>query len=126
MNAMRRQPEDLQSVRTRLLRLRRLLTGAVQDDWHGMVAATDGGDNSGDFERSATALREEELDLHLARLGSKASDLAAVDTALAALENGSYGLCRDCGEEIGQQRLALNPAAQCCLPCAQAREKSRD
>jgi RNA polymerase-binding transcription factor DksA len=37
--------------------------------------------------------------------------------ALAALADGTYGTCRDCGTEIPADRLAAQPDAVRCLPC---------
>jgi DnaK suppressor protein len=46
--------------------------------------------------------------------------LAAVDRALARMENGGYGLCLRCGRPIGVERLAARPEAEHCIDCARA------
>lgn len=33
------------------------------------------------------------------------------------LTEGSYGVCNECGEEIGAKRLLANPAATTCVSC---------
>ncbi len=38
--------------------------------------------------------------------------------ALARLDEGEFGYCEDCGEEIAEGRLSLDPAAQRCISCA--------
>ncbi|WP_261396952.1 TraR/DksA family transcriptional regulator [Leisingera aquaemixtae] len=38
--------------------------------------------------------------------------------ALARIEEGEYGYCEDCGEDISLKRLALDPAALKCISCA--------
>ncbi len=38
--------------------------------------------------------------------------------ALARLDEGEYGYCLDCGEEISHARLELDPAAPRCIGCA--------
>lgn len=38
--------------------------------------------------------------------------------ALARLDEGEYGYCLDCGEEISHERLELDPAAPRCIGCA--------
>ncbi|WP_245626845.1 TraR/DksA family transcriptional regulator [Aestuariivita boseongensis] len=38
--------------------------------------------------------------------------------ALAAMEDGEYGYCEDCGEDIPLPRLRLDPAATRCVSCA--------
>ena len=42
-------------------------------------------------------------------------DLAAVDRALERLSEGTYGTCEACGSPIGDDRLAVVPAARFCL-----------
>jgi RNA polymerase-binding transcription factor DksA len=41
-------------------------------------------------------------------------DLDNVESALAKLEEGTYGLCEDCGEPLGQERLSSSPAERFC------------
>ena len=38
--------------------------------------------------------------------------------ALARIENGTYGVCIKCGEEISAGRLQALPAAGLCIDCA--------
>ena len=38
--------------------------------------------------------------------------------ALARLEEGEFGYCEDCGDEIAEARLRLDPAATRCVDCA--------
>lgn len=41
--------------------------------------------------------------------------LLEVDTALARIEAGTYGICRICGMAIEDARLEANPAAPTCI-----------
>ena len=41
--------------------------------------------------------------------------LVQIDAALARLDDGEYGYCVTCGEEINADRLALDPAITLCL-----------
>jgi RNA polymerase-binding transcription factor DksA len=43
--------------------------------------------------------------------------LNLVNDALARFENGTYGLCLDCGQEIDAARLEAIPYAPLCLSC---------
>ena len=52
----------------------------------------------------------------------RASELAAIRAALARIEDGEYGLCVECEEEIEEKRLERTPAASLCLSCAGSRE----
>ncbi len=38
--------------------------------------------------------------------------------ALARMDEGEFGYCEDCGEDIAEGRLALDPAATRCISCA--------
>ncbi len=44
--------------------------------------------------------------------------LAEVEAALARLDNGTYGRCARCGQQISPARLEAMPAAQLCITCA--------
>ncbi len=49
--------------------------------------------------------------------------LKAVDDALVRLEEGSYGICTECGEPIAEARLDALPAARMCIDCASVMER---
>ncbi len=49
--------------------------------------------------------------------------LTLVDDALARFENGTYGLCLDCGQEIDAARLKAIPYTPLCLSCQSKRER---
>lgn len=44
--------------------------------------------------------------------------LAEVERALARLEDGTYGRCERCGQQIAPARLEAKPAARRCIACA--------
>ncbi|MDO8240594.1 MAG: TraR/DksA C4-type zinc finger protein [Candidatus Moranbacteria bacterium] len=43
--------------------------------------------------------------------------LHEVTSALAKMENGTYGICDNCKQEIAIERLQANPSAQTCIKC---------
>jgi DnaK suppressor protein len=45
-----------------------------------------------------------------------------IDEALARLEEGTYGLCSDCGIEITEKRLLAVPFARRCVACQEKEE----
>ena len=49
--------------------------------------------------------------------------LKEVESALARFEDGTYGLCRDCGCPIDLARLEALPYAQLCLECQSKQER---
>lgn len=44
--------------------------------------------------------------------------VAELEAAARRMEEGSYGYCRSCGNNIGSERLAALPTAQLCIRCA--------
>ena len=52
----------------------------------------------------------------------KAETLNKINEALARLEDGRYGLCFECGDEIAEARLRALPFAVRCKDCEEARE----
>lgn len=61
-------------------------------------------------------------DIEFALIQMKAETLNKIDEALARLEDGTYGYCFECGEEIVEQRLRALPFAVRCKSCEEARE----
>ncbi len=61
-------------------------------------------------------------DIEFALIQMKAETLKKVDEALIRLEEGAYGNCFECGDEIAQQRLRALPFAVRCRDCEEARE----
>ncbi len=51
--------------------------------------------------------------------------LRQVKTALAAVREGEYGYCRQCGESIGYPRLKARPETTFCLRCQSEAEQGR-
>lgn len=49
--------------------------------------------------------------------------LTRMDEALRRLEEGTYGVCEECGEEIEEKRLEVAPYAPCCITCQAKREE---
>ena len=61
-------------------------------------------------------------DIEFALIQMKAETLNKINEALARLEEGTYGNCFECGEEIAQPRLRALPFAVRCKDCEEARE----
>jgi DnaK suppressor protein len=61
-------------------------------------------------------------DIEFALIQMKAETLTKINEALARLEEGHYGNCFECGDEIAQARLRALPFAVRCKDCEEARE----
>jgi DnaK suppressor protein len=89
------------------------------------LGATETGELTGDVEfgdgfadaAAATAERSEVLGIvdNLTKL------LADVDQALTRVEDGTYGLCKACGKEIGEARMEFRPTSRYCVECKSRR-----
>ncbi|HKU13894.1 MAG TPA: TraR/DksA family transcriptional regulator [Steroidobacteraceae bacterium] len=64
------------------------------------------------------------VDLNLAEIDRDADELRRIDTALARLSEGSYGLCEDCGQPIPTARLQAEPTALRCVQCQEKYERT--
>lgn len=45
-------------------------------------------------------------------------ELQLIDAALKRMENGDYGYCQSCDEDIAAKRLQIDPTASVCIDCA--------
>jgi DnaK suppressor protein len=51
--------------------------------------------------------------------------LQEVDESLDRIENGTYGICEECGGPIRLTRLEVRPVAKYCVPCLTKLEKGK-
>lgn len=65
-------------------------------------------------------------DIEFALIQMKAETLTKINEALARLEEGHYGNCFECGEEIAEVRLRALPFAVRCKDCEEAREQAAE
>ena len=61
-------------------------------------------------------------DLQLSIADIRRKQLTSLDEAMGKLEQGTYGVCERCGEEIGEKRLEVMPFATRCIPCQEEAE----
>lgn len=62
-------------------------------------------------------------DVSLRRLSTHRDNLLRIDEALRKFDEGTYGICEDCGEEISGERLKILPFAIYCTDCQERREQ---
>ena len=59
------------------------------------------------------------------RLGNRESlYFRKVEEALLRIKEGTYGLCLDCGNNIGVKRLEARPTAELCIDCKETAERA--
>jgi RNA polymerase-binding protein DksA len=61
-------------------------------------------------------------DLDAAIIDRQVKELRDIDAAQARMRSGSYGVCIDCGQDIGFERLRAYPTAKRCIQCQTKRE----
>jgi DnaK suppressor protein len=93
--------ERLQSLRERLDEMNETLREPEDDD----------------FEEQAADLDDDDVLESLSRAGRTEANLIAA--ALKKIDEGAYGKCADCGQDIAPGRLRALPEAERCLSCAQ-------
>ena len=79
------------------------------------------------IEKAADAIDEVQLagerELAIRNLDRESGLLRKVKAALARMEDGSYGTCMHCEEEIGSKRLHAVPWAPFCIRCQEAADR---
>jgi DnaK suppressor protein len=73
-----------------------------------------------DAVESSEADIQEEIEFALIQM--KSETLNKINDALSRLDQGNYGNCFECGEEIAEKRLRALPFAVRCKDCEEARE----
>lgn len=53
----------------------------------------------------------------------RATELLRIERALQRLDEGEYGICVECGEDISTNRLAADPVVHLCIGCARLGER---
>jgi DnaK suppressor protein len=79
------------------------------------------------IEKAADALDEVQLagerELAIRNLDRESHLLRSIRVALARIEEGSYGTCLHCEEEISPKRLAAVPWTSFCIKCQEAADR---
>jgi DnaK suppressor protein len=96
----------------------------LEDDLHGkMREARSASRNEGEVLDTGESSEVEMQDaIDFALIEMKAETLAKIDTALGRLDEGTYGVCFDCGQDISQARLRALPFALRCRDCEEVCE----
>lgn len=71
---------------------------------------------------TATATLDREIESTLEENSGRM--LAAIDAALRRIDDGAFGRCANCGQEIGEQRLEAYPWAALCIDCQRHAERT--
>ncbi|MFW1678241.1 TraR/DksA family transcriptional regulator [Pontibacter sp. JAM-7] len=102
--------KQLNSFKTELLELRQQLISELQVETQGRLMAGAGSSRIADEDASEF-------------VASVQTELAACQAALSRLEQGCFGHCVRCGEEIELSLLVASPSISCCLRCQAVNSK---
>ena len=118
----------LADLKTALLEERERVTHALEylheenpgslEDETGDLVSSSVDNHLGDM---ATATFDRELDYTLE--GNAEQVLRAIDSALARMEDGTYGRCQNCGKPISPERLEAIPWTTRCIDCKRREER---
>lgn len=64
------------------------------------------------------------VDLNYSEVERDADELRRIQGALRRLNDGTYGLCVDCGKDISLARLRAEPTAVRCIQCQETYERT--
>src|SRR5688500_3425081 len=85
-------------------------------------ARADGGKEREVLDQGESSEVDIQEDIEFALIQMKAETLNKIDEALARLDEGRYGMCYECGDEIAEARLRALPFAVRCKDCEEERE----
>ena len=116
--------KQLQKLKQGLLERQRVLVGEVKDQRS--QAAADGNEDAmgGVGDAGDESVVRMMTDLHLQEAGRDMEELNNIEASLQRIEDGSYGDCEECGNEIGYARLEVQPTATRCIHCQALHEKT--
>ena len=98
----------------------------LMSEVHGKIrnVRADGGKERDVLDQGESSEVDIQEDIELALIQMKSETLNKINEALRRLDEGSYGNCFECGEEISGARLRALPFAVRCKDCEEARENA--
>jgi DnaK suppressor protein len=116
---------DTDHFKQALLDARQRMQAALDDlhDAHpGSISDETGEDAVYDNHLADTATETYDRELDFTLEENTGHVLREIDAALARIEDGTYGRCTNCGNEIPAERLDARPWAAFCIDCQRQRE----
>lgn len=111
---MEMNPSDLERIRDKLIEQKRTLENRVERIHEHAREPLEA-----DSSEQAAQLGNVEV---VSALENEAvSEILKIDAALRRMDDGHYGICVTCGEDISPKRLEAWPASAECVDCAEAR-----
>ena len=117
---------DVDRFREALLEERRRVEAAIENihaDHPGSISDETGEDAVYDNHLADTATETYDRELDYTLEENSEHVLAEIDGALKRIEEGTYGVCSNCGKPIPEARLEALPWATLCIDCQRERER---
>jgi RNA polymerase-binding transcription factor len=111
--------EFLDGVREHLLETKSKLLEEMDTD---QKAQRDANKDEG-MDAYDLASEERDREINFILSDRERAKIKEIDDALARLADQSYGVCEECGLEIGEERLEALPFTRVCRDCQQDRER---
>lgn len=117
---------DTDRFRELLLEERKRVVAALQnlhDDHAGTLTDESGEEAAFDNHLADTATETYDRELDYTLEENSEHVLADIDAALKRIDDGTYGICTNRGEQIPVERLEALPWATLCIDCQRERER---
>jgi len=101
---------------------RREILSEVQEKMRDVRAVGASGEGQGVLDAAETSEADIQDDIEFALIQMKTETLHKIEEALSRLDEGTYGYCFECGDEVSERRLRALPFAVRCKDCEEARE----
>ena len=101
---------------------RREILAQVQEKMRDVRAEGGIGEGQGVLDAAESSESDIQDDIEFALIQMKSETLHRIEEALTRLDEGSFGNCFECGDEISERRLRALPFAVRCKDCEEARE----
>ncbi|PCI23297.1 MAG: conjugal transfer protein TraR [SAR324 cluster bacterium] len=111
----------MKEIKEKLLEMQKAIIAEIQQDRSKSASAVT--NDIGDNIDHATEERDREL---YQLLGERDQQkLEQIKHAIERIDDDEYGLCEDCGVQIGKKRLMALPFTQLCIECKSEEERTK-
>jgi DnaK suppressor protein len=101
---------------------RREIVGQVHEKMRDVRSEGANNPDQGVLDAAESSEADIQDEIEFALIQMKAETLNKINEALRRLDEGTFGHCFECGEEISERRLRALPFAVRCKDCEEARE----
>lgn len=108
---------EIEKIKQKLLEKRQQILQSLEE-----ASKADINERTGVEDSADTVTNELSRETHYRLTQADIENLYLIDLALRKIENGTYGICEECGATIGEKRLEAIPWVRLCIDCSQNEE----